>query len=223
MVHCELLPTANGRQLGVLRLDSPSRLNAQTLAMVHVLDAALAGWRERDDVVAVLVVGEGERGLCAGGDLKALYEAMGSVETLADGDAFFAEEYALCRDLHFYPKPVVAWGHGIVMGGGWGLFAGAHHRVVTESTRLAMPEIAIGLFPDVGASRWLHQLPGRLGRWLALTASELNAADALWSGAAHLALPEAARDDLMPWLAALPWSGSPQADAVMLRAALLAW
>ncbi|TJZ75670.1 enoyl-CoA hydratase/isomerase family protein [Chitiniphilus eburneus] len=223
MVHCELLPVANGFQIGVLRLDSPARLNAQTLAMVHALDAALGAWRERDDVVAVLVLGEGERGLCAGGDLKALYEAMGAAETLADGDAFFAEEYALCRDLHFYPKPVVAWGHGVVMGGGWGLFAGAHHRVVTESTRLAMPEIAIGLFPDVGASRWLHQLPGHLGRWLALTASELNATDALWAGAAHAALPDEARAALRPWLAALPWSGVPLADATMLRTALLAW
>ncbi|UXY14834.1 enoyl-CoA hydratase/isomerase family protein [Chitiniphilus purpureus] len=223
MIHCELLPASSKHHIGVLRLDAPARLNAQTLAMVHAMDRALAAWRERDDVAAVLILGEGPRGLCAGGDLKALYEAMSSPETLADGDAFFAQEYALCRDLHGYPKPVLAWGHGTVMGGGWGLFAGAHHRIVTESSRLAMPEIAIGLFPDVGASRWLHALPGLLGRWLALTASELNAADALWAGAADVALPDAARADLHRWLAALRWTGHAQDDASMLREALSRW
>ncbi|WP_255987938.1 enoyl-CoA hydratase/isomerase family protein [Chitinolyticbacter albus] len=223
MIHCDLLPTDNGLQLGVLKLDSAARLNAQTLAMVRAMNAALRLWRENDAVVAVLLVGVGPRGFCAGGDLKALYHAMTAPGAMAEGDAFFAEEYGLCRDLRAYPKPVLAWGQGIVMGGGWGLFAGAHHRIVTESTRLAMPEISIGLFPDVGASRWLHELPANLGRWLALTASELNAADAVWSGAAQVALPDALRPQLKPWLQALPWQANPDLDAILLREALGAW
>lgn len=223
MIHCDLIPTDNGFNLGVLQLDSAARLNAQTLAMVRSMDEALLRWQDDASVVAIVLVGTGARGFCAGGDLKALHHAMTAPGALADGDAFFAEEYGLCRDLRTYPRPVLAWGQGIVMGGGWGLFAGSHHRIVTESTRLAMPEISIGLFPDVGASRWLHELPGRLGRWLALTASELNAADALWSGAAHVALPDALRPQLKPWLQALPWQGQPDLDAILLREALSAW
>ncbi len=129
---------------------------------------------------------------------------------------FFANEYLLCRELHRYPKPVLAWGNGLIMGGGWGLFAASSHRIVTETAQLAMPEIAIGLFPDVGASSWLHQLADGVGRFLLLTAARLNASDALAAGAADWALPAHGFQLLRDGMTELTWLGQPQADAQML-------
>lgn len=214
-VHISLLQGAAGRQIGCLALSAPERINAQNLAMVRQMDAALAQWRNDEQIAAVLLLGVGERGFCAGGDLKALYEAMTSPAQLAQGDAFFSEEYRLCQTLREYPKPVVAWGHGIVMGGGWGLFAAASHRIVTESSRLAMPETGIGLFPDVAASWWLPQLAGA-GRFLALTGAAINARDAIALGAAQWGLPDAERHATLLALAQLPWSGSHAADAALI-------
>jgi len=213
-VHLRLMPSENGGQIGILALSAPERINAQNLSMVRQMTLALQQWQSRADVVAVLLIGAGERGFCAGGDLKALYYAMTEPDQIAEGDAFFAEEYALCQRIRDFSKPVLAWGHGIVMGGGWGVFAAASHRVVTESSKLAMPETAIGLFPDVSASRWLPSLAG-CGRFLALSGAAINAADALLTGAAHWALPDASRHALIEQLRELPWSGEPRDHALL--------
>ncbi|MBM5570153.1 MULTISPECIES: enoyl-CoA hydratase/isomerase family protein [Deefgea] len=213
-VHVRLMPTLHQMQIGILALSAPERINAQNLSMVRQMTQALLQWQAQDDVVAVVLIGAGERGFCAGGDLKALYEAMMQPEQIAQGDAFFAEEYALCQMIRDYKKPVLAWGHGIVMGGGWGLFAAASHRVVTESSKLAMPETAIGLFPDVAASRWLPELAG-YGQFLALSGAAINAADALLTGAAQWALPDAKRHSVLAELAGLPWQGD-VSDAALL-------
>ncbi len=219
-IHVRLMPVKHDMQLGILALSAPERINAQNLSMVRQMTQALQQWQTRDDVVTIVLMGAGERGFCAGGDLKALYEAMtqpGSMsqaEQVAQGDAFFAEEYALCQMIREYTKPVLAWGHGIVMGGGWGLFAAASHRVVTESSKLAMPETAIGLFPDVAASRWLPELAG-YGQFLALSGAAINAADALLTGAAQWALPDVTRHSVIEGLAALPWQGD-VSDAALL-------
>ena len=213
-VHVRLMPAANGGQIGILALSAPERINAQNLSMVRQMTQALLQWQSRTDVVAICLIGAGERGFCAGGDLKALYYAMTQPGKIAEGEAFFAEEYALCQMIRDFSKPVLAWGHGIVMGGGWGLFAAASHRVVTESSKLAMPETAIGLFPDVAASRWLASLAG-CGRFFALSGAAINAADALLTGAAHWALPDAARHAVIEQLTGLAWTGQPSDHALL--------
>ncbi len=213
-VHVRLMPTLNGGQIGILALSAPERINAQNLSMVRQMTRALQQWQQRTDVLAVVLMGAGERGFCAGGDLKALYYAMTQPERITEGEAFFAEEYALCQMIRDFTQPVLAWGHGIVMGGGWGLFAAASHRVVTESSKLAMPETAIGLFPDVGASRWLPSLAG-CGVFLALTGAAINAADALLTGAAHWALPDASRHVVIEQMAHLPWRGQVSDHALL--------
>ncbi|GGP23340.1 enoyl-CoA hydratase/isomerase family protein [Silvimonas iriomotensis] len=216
MVRFQFLPTRHGARIAEILLDTPGTLNAQNLAMVREIRTQLELWRDDASVVAVLMRGVGEKAFCAGGDIKALYYAMTEPGRITEADDFFAEEYALCRELHRYPKPVLAWGNGVVMGGGWGLLAGASHRVVTEISVLAMPEIGIGLFPDVGASDWLGRLKLNVGRMLFLTASRLNAADALAAGAADWALPATSFEVLLQGLDELPWTGHGQTDAAML-------
>ncbi|WP_410498933.1 enoyl-CoA hydratase/isomerase family protein [Chitinibacter sp. S2-10] len=205
-VNISLVHTTYGAQIAYVQLNAPERINAQNLAMVRQMADALTCWKDNEQVVAVILTGAGERGFCAGGDLKALYHAMNTPGQLSEGDAFFAEEYRLCQRIREFGKPVLAWGTGIVMGGGWGLFAAASHRIVTENSHLAMPETGIGLFPDVAASWWLPQLRGA-GRFLALTGATLNACDALALGAADWVLPDAARHDVLAALAKLPWRG----------------
>ena len=213
-VHVHAFRMQSGLQIGVLALSAPERINAQNLAMVRQMCKALQEWQTQDDVVGLVLLGAGERGFCAGGDLKALYQAMDDPSQLASGEAFFAEEYALCAAIRVYPKPVLAWGHGIVMGGGWGLFAAASHRVVTPTSQLAMPETAIGLFPDVAASWWLPTMAG-CGEFLALSGSAINASDAIWCGAAQWALADDMRHRLIADLLTLPWQTADSAHALL--------
>ncbi|WP_034618599.1 enoyl-CoA hydratase/isomerase family protein [Chitinibacter tainanensis] len=224
-VHVSVLQGANGMALGCLALSAPERINAQNLAMVRQMAAALSAWQDADDIAAIVIIGAGERGFCAGGDLKALYEAMTEPGQLAAGDDFFREEYQLCHHLRHYPKPVLAWGHGIIMGGGWGVFAAASHRVVTPGTRLAMPETGIGLFPDVSASWWLPRLGDgpSLGRVLGLTGVPIQAADALAVGAAQYLLPAADRHAVLTALATQPWQAAAAENHALLSDFLQRW
>ncbi|WP_283150274.1 enoyl-CoA hydratase/isomerase family protein [Silvimonas soli] len=222
MVRFQLVPTHNGAWIAEILLDTPGTLNAQNLLMVNQMREQLALWRTDDRVVLVLIRGVGEKAFCAGGDIKALYYAMTEPGRIGEADDFFASEYALCRDLHRYPKPVLAWANGLIMGGGWGLLAGASHKVVTETGVLAMPEIGIGLFPDVGASSWLGHLHHNVGRMLYLTASQLNAADAVAAGAADWALPANGFESLLQGLQEMPWLAQAQVDAQMLSQLLSA-
>jgi enoyl-CoA hydratase/carnithine racemase len=130
--------------------------------------------------------------------------------------AFFEREYRLDYRIHTFPKPILCWGRGIVMGGGIGLLAGASHRVVTPTTRLAMPEIGIGLYPDVAGSWFLPRLPGRAGLFLALTGAPLNAADARFAGLADAVLPDASLPDVLAAVSAERWLGEREADAARL-------
>ena len=163
--------------------------------------------------------GEG-RAFCAGGDVRRLRQGI------LDGDNycahFFEQEYRLDYALHRCPKPVLVWGHGIVMGGGLGLFMGGSHRVVTPSTRMAMPEINIGLYPDVGASYFLNQLPTGLGLFLGITGCEWNAADAMQLGMAHVCTQDAVAEQLPSLLADIPWSDDVHINHKHLTAALQA-
>jgi enoyl-CoA hydratase len=180
-VQDEILVRRDGA-LGHIRLNRPRALNSLTLGMVRAMAEALDAFARDDEVAVVLVDGAGERGLCAGGDIRAIYESG----RRRDGEAerFLREEYALDARIAAYPKPYVAIMDGITMGGGVGVSAHGRHRVVTERTRLAMPETSIGFFPDVGATWLLSHAPGEVGTYLALTGATIGADDAIDAGLA---------------------------------------
>lgn len=183
---------AAGIRAGVatVTLNRPAALNALSLGMLQGLAQWLDDW-ERDDRVRIVVLrGAGDKAFCAGGDIRALHASHKSGSTLHH--EFFEVEYALDHRIHTYPKAIVALMDGIVMGGGMGIAQGAALRVVGDRTRMAMPETAIGLFPDVGGSFFLSRLPGKLGAYLGLAGPTIRAADAIYSGlaCAYLA-PEA--------------------------------
>lgn len=179
---CELQTTASGQLLAVATLNAEKALNALNLEMIEALYAQLRAWAADARVALVLLQGAGEKAFCAGGDVRQLRESclVGNGLDNAYAQAFFAQEYRLDYLIHTYPKPILLWGHGIVMGGGLGLMAGASHRVVTEKSRIAMPEITIGLYPDVGGTWFLNRMPGRTGLYLSLTGASLTASDALF-------------------------------------------
>lgn len=180
--------------VGHLTLDRPEAINALDLGMIRGLAAALDRWEHDPDIQVVLLDGAGERGLCAGGDVRGLYEQIvaGRPEETA---AFFRAEYALNARIAEYPKPVVAIADGITMGGGIGLAGHAAVRVVTERSKLAMPETRIGFTPDVGGTWLLGRAPGRIGEYLGLTGGTMDAADAIYAGFAdHLVPSERLRD-----------------------------
>lgn len=183
----ELIVEVRGRY-GYLTLNRPKGLNALTLGMVKDMHRQLDAWAEDSAIDAVVIKAAGDKAFCAGGDIRALYDSYQSGDTLHR--VFFEEEYALDQALHQYPKPVLALVNGIVMGGGMGVAQAASLRVVSDRARLAMPETGIGYFPDVGATYFLGRLPGRLGEYLAVTGSQLDAADALYAGLADLYVPE---------------------------------
>ena len=206
-IHCELLTGADGARLGIATLDAAKTLNALTLPMIEALDTRLREWANDPGVVCVLLRGNGAKAFCAGGDVRALAQACrespGRVPPLAA--TFFEREYRLDHLLHTYPKPLLCWGHGHVLGGGMGLLQGANLRIVTPSTRLAMPEVSIGLYPDVGASGFLSRLPGKLGLFLGLTGAPINARDALDLGLGDRFLGEGQQDTLIDELLQLNW------------------
>jgi enoyl-CoA hydratase len=190
------------RELGALRrltLNRPKALNALTLGMATTMTTYLRAWAGDESVGAVLIDGAGERGLCAGGDLRALYDAAKAEDSLPE--KFWATEYHLDVLIARYPKPVVAIMDGMVMGGGVGISAHAAHRVVTERSSIAMPEVSIGYFPDVGASFVLARAPAQTGTHLALTGERIGASDAIYCGLADFALPAASLADLPARLA----------------------
>ncbi|WP_091502286.1 enoyl-CoA hydratase/isomerase family protein [Microbacterium sp. cf332] len=183
------------RALGHLTLDRPRAINALDIGMVHDLSAALDAWEHDPGVDAVLLDGVGERGFCAGGDVRGLYDQIVAGD-VAETAHFFRAEYALNARIASYPKPVVVFADGVTMGGGIGLAGHAAVRVVTERSRLAMPEVRIGFTPDVGGSLLLARAPGRVGEYLALTGASVDAADAIYAGLADHLVPSERLDDL---------------------------
>ena len=169
--------------LAILTINRPQALNALTLDNYRRLDPALREWAADPSVHAVVVRGAGDRAFCAGGDVRAVYEAGRGIGGDPDLPAvFFREEYELIRRIHHFPKPYLAIIDGITMGGGAGISVNGAYRIATERTLLAMPETGIGLFPDVGATRFLNRCPGHVGRYLGLTGARVNTADALYCG-----------------------------------------
>ena len=188
--------------LGRLTLNRPQALHALTTVMCSTCITVLSDWRRDPAVQAVLIDHSGERGFCAGGDIRMLADSGASDGRLAR--AFFFTEYRLNHLLFSYPKPVIAVMDGITMGGGVGLSAPARYRLATERTTFAMPETGIGLFPDVGGGWFLPRLPGRIGLWLALTGARIKAADCLHAGLATHHVPSERLPELKVALAENP-------------------
>ncbi|WP_337170548.1 enoyl-CoA hydratase/isomerase family protein [Gemmatimonas aurantiaca] len=222
----ETIETSSGHRFGRATLNVPASLNALSLAMVDLLDPQLAAWADDATIAGVVLDAAGPKAFCAGGDVVGLYRAIRSTtagEIPPDAANFFEREYRLDYRIHRYPKPLLCWGHGIVMGGGIGLHAGASHRVVTPQTRMAMPEIGIGLYPDVGGSWLLSRLPRGVGLFLALTGASLNASDARFLGMADIVLPHDRHDAVLESIAAARWTGVRGADHAQLSHLLQAF
>ena len=173
--------------LGRITLNRPQAINALSLGMVRTMRAALRRWRPDPRVRTVLIDGAGTRGLCAGGDIRAAWHGLRT--DAARADRFWEEEYGLVAAIAAYPKPVVAFMDGVVMGGGVGISAHARHRLVTERSRVAMPETIIGFTPDVGGSYLLSRSPGAVGLRLALTGRTIDGRDAVFCGLADRMVP----------------------------------
>ena len=190
-------------RIGFIELERPKALNALSTGMIRGMHAALDAWREDPDVLAVVVRSQHPRAFCAGGDIRFLYDSFRRGDEAAR-DTFFIEEYRLNHAIFTYPKPYIALMNGVVMGGGMGISQGAHRtgglRVVTGSTRMAMPETRIGLFPDVGAGWFLARTPGALGRYLAVTGETIGPADALYAGLADAYIDDTALPALVDTL-----------------------
>ena len=172
---------------GVVRLNRPKALNAMTLEMSIGIDAALDRFESDPAIAVVLLEGAGERGLCAGGDVRGLYESSRAGGDL--GKVFWRQEYVMNARIAKFPKPYVAFMDGLVMGGGVGLSAHARHRVVTEKTKLAMPEVGLGFFPDVGGTWLLSRSPGEIGTYFGLTGQTMNGPDAIYARFADAVVP----------------------------------
>jgi len=196
-----------------ITLNRPAALNALSLSMIVELRDALHGFARDANVRAVIIRGAGEKAFCAGGDIRALYDSHRNSGTLHT--EFFATEYPLDYVLYSFPKPYIALLNGIVMGGGMGISQGSRLRIVGDRTRMAMPEVAIGFFPDVGASYFLSRLPGCIGLYLALTGAQVRAADALYAELADFYLPPDGIAQLDAKFETLQWTA---ADSQAARA-----
>ena len=211
--------SAGAHKLGRVTLNVPATLNSLTLEMVDLLQEKLDAWRDDSDIAAIFIEGAGEKAFCAGGDVQALHQSA----TATPGgpcdyaESFFAREYRMNYTLQTYYKPIISWGHGIVMGGGLGVMAGCSHRVVTQKTRIAMPEVTIALFPDVGGSWFLNHMPGKCGQFLALTGASVNAADAIYTGIADRFICSERKPEVLEELLRQAWKSDPQSNHALVR------
>lgn len=208
--------------IGCISLHKPKALNALDLDMVQAIQKQLNKWRNDQNIGAIFIDSEGDKAFCAGGDIVSMYQAM-LEQKQQDPNAlppflaqFFEQEYRLDFSIHSFPKPVICWGNGVIMGGGLGIFAGASHRIVTESARVAMPEITIGLFPDVGASYFLHKMPAGVGKFLGLTGVNINAIDCVRIGIANAHIAHAKKAAFLDALQSLKNMSEQSINALIL-------
>lgn len=222
-VQFTLLETRDGRVIGRIALNQPKSLNALTLSMVRDIEERLREWRRDERICAVWLESTSDKAFCAGADLRTIYNELRAAgeETSPYVAGFFSTEYRLDYLVHRYGKPVIAWLHGITMGGGIGLGCGASNRIVTQASQFAMPEISIGLFPDVGASWFLSRIPGRIGRYLGLTGARLSPADTLFAGLADLPIRHERKSQVIDALLAMEWEDDWQGNNERVRRLLL--
>jgi len=191
--------------IGWITLNRPKALNALNAAMVEAIEKQLMKWKDDPSISLVCIEGAGEKGLCAGGDMRSFYDHR---EKDIDQHAldFFATEYRMNYAIDKFPKPILAYMDGIVMGGGIGISVYAEKRIVTERTRLAMPEMNIGYFPDVGASYFLNNTPGQMGKYIALSAKTFSGSDAIYLGFADVYMNSNKWMDLKAELESRDWT-----------------
>lgn len=211
----ETKPTQNGKQLAIITLNAPKSLNAVSFEMCQAITKQLQSWQNDDKIVAIFLHGSGDKAFCAGGNIRKLYEDMINQPIYSqlhdiNGDypyftEFFRHEYSLNLLMANYPKPIIAWVNGIAMGGGLGLVATCSHRIVTETTRFAMPEINIGLFPDATGSWFLAKMPAQVGLFFGLTGANGNANDALLVGLAEFAMSNLDKQTAIDALLSANW------------------
>ena len=213
---------SNQGMIGHMTLNVPATLNSLTLTMVDQIQSTLEQWRDRSDIAVILIDGSGYKAFCAGGDVQALRDScLASPGGPCDyAETFFTREYRMNFTLHTYPKPIICWSSGIVMGGGLGILAGCRLRIVTETTRIAMPEVTIALFPDVGGSWFLNRMPGGTGLFLGLTGASINAGDALYTGIANRFMSADQRPQLLHALSQVAWTAEPNQNGDLARGAV---
>ncbi|WP_372863658.1 enoyl-CoA hydratase/isomerase family protein [Spongiibacter sp.] len=214
-----------GGYLAQLTLNAPARHNAISPEMAERLYHSLLLLREDSEAVAVFLDGAGSKGFCAGADAqRMLASALANPGGAAvEAEAFLCCEYISAFLIHTFPKPIICWADGGVMGAGLGLMAGASHRIVTENSRLSAPEASIGLLPNAGAGWYLGQMPGHTGLFAALSGIELGAADALYAGLADYCWASEAKQTLLRNLLHLPWCDEDASNHEMLTDALTDW
>src|SRR5690625_1767923 len=180
----EVLFSTKENGVATITLNQPKSINALSYNMLLPIKQKLIDWEKDKEVSIVILKGAGSKGFCAGGDIKTLYQARQGQKEMQAAEQFFEEEYETDQLVSQFSKPIIACLDGIVMGGGVGLSYGASHRIVSERTKWAMPEMNIGFFPDVGAAYFLNKAPGHIGRYLALTSTMIEAKDVIYIGAA---------------------------------------
>jgi enoyl-CoA hydratase/carnithine racemase len=203
---------AEGGFIGHLTINREQALNALDMDVVKVLSAQLSQWQHDKNILAVLLDSAGDKAFCAGGDVVSMHSAMVQApRTIPEPvKQFFVQEYELDYLIHSYIKPIIVWGNGIVMGGGLGLFAAASHAIVTETSKIAMPEVTIGLYPDVGASYFLTKMPAKVGRFLGMTGAQINGTDSLFVGLAQHFIKHSLKSALLDKLCHSTWSNRHQ-------------
>lgn len=223
----------NGYKIAMATLNVPKSLNALNLSMIKLLHKQLTAWLTDPEIAVIMLMGSGEKAFCAGGDVVSLYHDIIKQRSkqpnkpVSDEQAqqylaveFFTQEYQLDLLIHQAKKPILAWANGYVMGGGIGLMAGASHRVVTEKTLMAMPEVTIGLYPDVGASWFLNQMPQGIGLFLGLTGMTFNAQDALYIGLADCFIDSKNKAGVIAQLLAVNWHKNEETNQQLLSSLL---
>jgi enoyl-CoA hydratase/carnithine racemase len=203
--------------IGWVKLNNPQALNALTLETFRAMEEQLLTWSAQAEIACIVFDADSEKAFCAGGDVKALVAELIRTPGLKSAAEFFASEYFVDYLIHIYPKPILCWADGITMGGGVGIMNGASYRVVTERTVLAMPEIAIGLYPDVGGTYFLNRMPDGLGLFLGLTSARLNGSDAVAVGMADGVVAAAKKAEIFAGLKSLPWTIDGAVNKQILR------
>lgn len=203
--------------LGIITLDNPRALNALDLDMLRAMADKLLEWRDQKSIVCIILHADSEKAFSAGGDVKSLLAALKRNGAMRVAREYFTMEYFLDYLIHVYPKPILCWADGIAMGGGIGIMNGASYRVVTERSILAMPEITIGLYPDVGATYFLNRMPPGIGLFLGLTGARFNGGDAVAIGMADGLIPSQEKRQILTGLARLSWTTDAQKNQRTLR------
>jgi enoyl-CoA hydratase/carnithine racemase len=203
--------------IGHIALNNPRVLNALDLGMLRAMEDKLLQWRQAEEVACVVLSADSEKAFCAGGDVKALVMALQRDGTISAARDYFTTEYFVDYLIHVYSKPILCWADGITLGGGIGIMNGATYRAVTEHTVLAMPEVAIGLFPDVGGTYFLNRLPDGLGLFLALTGARISGYDAVAVGMADGMVGSDKKKEILAALNRLDWTPDPRQNKQTLR------